>query len=190
MEEKNNGAHLITNPQVLFSWRAPVRAYKQKTEGILRFYFALALLLSVVVALFGDWILILPIAASVFLFYALTITPPGNVDYKITRFGIEVGGIAYRYESLAGFYITQRFDYFVITAVSNSPFFNHIYLITNSQETLQTIVDVLSDHIVFVEKPQKTFTDKLASVLSSLLPEEKIIVEPQEKHETEKEKPR
>ena len=187
MEEKSTHAHVITNPQVLFSWESPAPAYKPKSGGVLRFYFALALLLSVIVALFGDWILILPISASIFLFYALTITPPGDVEYKLTRFGIETNGVAYRYENLLGFYIVKRFDYFVVTIQSNSPFFNHVYLVVDGQKTLQKVVDILSDKIVFIEKPQKTFTDRFASVLSSVLPDEETTPEPQEKHEVEKE---
>ena len=171
MEEKSTHAHVITNPQVLFSWESPARAYKRKSGGVLRFYFALALLLSVIVALF----------------YALTITPPGDVEYKLTRFGIETNGVAYRYENLLGFYIVKRFDYFVVTIQSNSPFFNHVYLVVDGQKTLQKVVDILSDKIVFIEKPQKTFTDRFASVLSSVLPDEETTPEPQEKHEVEKE---
>ncbi len=179
MEQNTNiTTSSIDNPQVLFSWRAPARAYKQKSNGVLRFYFALALLLSVVVALFGDWILILPIFASVFLYYALTITPPGDIDYKITRFGIETHGTAYRFQDLAGFFITKKFDYFVITIQSNSPFFNHVYLIIDDQKNLQKIVDILSEHLVFVEKPQRTFSDRMALALSSIVPDEEPTAKP------------
>src|SRR3989344_3535471 len=77
------------NPQTIFSWIAPLRAYKRKPAGVLRFYIAIAFLLSLIVFFFGDKILILPIWATVFLVYVLTITSPPIVENKITKFGIE-----------------------------------------------------------------------------------------------------
>lgn len=182
MEAQQHQIHKIDNPQILLSWTAPARAYKKRSAGVLRFYFALALLVSVIVALFGDWILILPIVASVFLFYALTITPPGDVDYKLTRFGIEINGITYRYDALASFYITRKFDYSVITVHSNNPFFKHIFLVISEPKILQKIVNILTQHIVYVEKPQNTITEKMANFLSNMLPYEECVTgEPQEK---------
>ncbi|MGB9883678.1 MAG: hypothetical protein ACPLRN_04185, partial [Microgenomates group bacterium] len=62
------------NPQVVFSWKAPLRPYKKKSALILRFYIAIALLLSLIFFFFGDKILLIPVWAILFLFYVLTIT--------------------------------------------------------------------------------------------------------------------
>src|SRR3989338_7186383 len=37
------------NPQVVYSWKAPLRAYKKRSKYILRFYIAVALLLSIII---------------------------------------------------------------------------------------------------------------------------------------------
>ena len=68
------------NSQVVFSWQAPLRAYKQKSAGVLRFYIALGLLLSLIAILFGDIILLFPIWAIFFLFYVLkcSLIPPAR----------------------------------------------------------------------------------------------------------------
>src|SRR3990167_6232298 len=81
------------NPQVLFSWKAPLRAYKKRSKNVLKFYLAVALLLTAIIFFLGDRILIIPIWSILFLFYVLTITPPPIVDNKITKFGIETAGI-------------------------------------------------------------------------------------------------
>ena len=64
------------NSQRLFSWKAPLRAYKKRSKNILGFYLALSLLISLIVFFFGDRILLIPILTLLFLFYVLTITPP------------------------------------------------------------------------------------------------------------------
>ena len=68
------------NPQIIYSWVAPIRAYKKTKRGILRFYIAVSLLLSLIVYFFGEKILVLPIWAIMFLFYSLTITPPSYIE--------------------------------------------------------------------------------------------------------------
>jgi len=94
------------NPQLVFSWKAPLRAYKKRSKIILRFYIAVALLLSAIIFFFGDKILLIPIFTLLFLFYVLTITPPPEVENKITTFGLEAAGINLRFEILSHFYFT------------------------------------------------------------------------------------
>ncbi|MDO9028554.1 MAG: hypothetical protein Q7U68_06825, partial [Candidatus Roizmanbacteria bacterium] len=88
------------NPQVIFSWKAPLRPYKKRSAIILRFYLAVALLLSLIMFFFGDKILLIPIWALVFIFYVLTITAPPDVENKITTFGVDAAGVTLRWEVL------------------------------------------------------------------------------------------
>lgn len=164
-----------TNPQVIFAWKAPLRAYKKRGAGILRFYVALSFLLTALVFLFGDKILMLPIWAIMFLFYTLTITPPPEVENKITKFGIETAGNTYRWDFLSYFYFSKRFDYHMLVIVSTAPYHYHIYLVVDNDETMYKLAALLSEHIIYQENPQKTFTDKLIESFSSLMPKDEPI---------------
>jgi hypothetical protein len=160
------------NPQVVFSWKAPLRPYKKQSAVILRFYLAVALLLSLIMFFFGDKILLIPIWALVFIFYVLTITPPPEVENKITTFGIEAAGVTLRWEVLSHFYFGKRFGFFTLTVVSRAPYFYHAYLVVQNEETKKKLIEILSDHLVYQEKPQKTITDKMLDWLSNLIPDE------------------
>jgi hypothetical protein len=160
------------NPQVVYSWKAPLRPYKKQGRIILRFYLALALLLSLIVFFFGDKILLIPIWALLFLFYVLTITPPPEVENKITRFGIETTGITLRWESLSHFYFGKRFGFEVLTLVGQPPYYYHVYLVLKNKEMKQELIHLLSDHLIYQEKPQKTFIDKIIDWFSNLIPDE------------------
>lgn len=160
------------NPQLIFSWRAPLRAYKRKSAGVLRFYVALAILLSLIAFFFGELILILPIWATLFLVYVLTVTPPLEVENKITKFGLETAGRTYRFDSLSHFYFVRKFDYFVLVVVSGAPYFSHLYLVVPDLETKSRLTKILAEHLVFQETPHKTFTDKLAETLTRLMPDD------------------
>ncbi len=172
----------ISNPQVVFSWKAPLRAYKKRGKQVMRFYIAVSFLLSAIVFFFGDKILIIPILALLFFFYVLTITPPPNVDNKITIFGIETAGITLRWEVLSHFYYTKRFGYNVLTLVSHAPYFYHAYMIV-PEEVKNKVTTYLSQHIVFMEKPQRNITDRMVEWLSNLIPDD------EETHESFSQKP-
>lgn len=161
------------NPQVIFSWRAPLRPYKKQTGVILRFYLAIALLLSAIMFFFGDKILLIPIWALVFIFYVLTITPPPEIDNKITTFGIDAAGVTLRWEVLSHFYFGKRFGFYTLTIVSQPPYLYHAYLVVPSDDIKRKLVQILSQHLVYQEKPHKTLADKMLDLLSSLIPDEK-----------------
>lgn len=167
----------ITNPQLIYSWKAPLRAYKKRSAGVLRFYIAVSLLLSLIVFFFGERILIIPIWAIMFLFYVLTITPPPEIENRITFFGIETAGNTFRWDFLSHFYLTKKFDYHVVVVVSNPPFFYHIYLVVKDEQTLNQVVKILSQHLLFQEHPQKTLTDKMTEWLTKLMPDSNEIKE-------------
>ena len=159
------------NPQILLSWKAPLRAYKKRAGVILRFYIAVALLLSVVVLLFGDKILIVPILTLFFLFYVLTITPPPIVENRITLFGIDSAGITLRWETLSHFYYTTKFGFTILTVVSHLPISYHLFLIVPADVKSQ-VTHLLSEHLVFMEKPHRGITDRMVDWLSNLVPDD------------------
>jgi len=160
------------NPQLVFLWKAPLRAYKRRSNSILRFYIALAVLLCLIVIFFGDMVLLVPILTLLFLFYVLTITPPPEIENFITTFGIETAGINMRWESLSHFYYTKKFHFNVLTLVSNAPYYYHIFLIVPDEKTKSQINAILSKHMMYVEKPHRNFTDKAIDWLSNLMPDD------------------
>lgn len=162
----------MENPQTVFSWKAPLRPYKKRSKLVLRFYLAVALLLSLIVFFFGDKILLIPIWAVLFLFYVLTITPPPEVENKISKFGLETAGITLRWETLSHFYFTSRFGFCILTVVSHAPYFYHAYLVVPNEDIKKSLMIILSEHLVFQEKPQRSLTDKMIDWFAKLIPDE------------------
>lgn len=160
------------NPQVVYSWKAPLRAYKKSNKKVLRFYIAVALLLTLIIFFLGDRILIIPIWSILFLFYVLTITPPPIVENKVTKFGVETAGITLRWDVLSHFYFTERFGFTVLTLVTNPPYNFHSYMIIPSDQIKKTVMKILAEHIVYQDKPMLTFTDRMIHWLTYLIPED------------------
>ncbi|MFZ6035418.1 MAG: hypothetical protein ACOYUB_04740 [Patescibacteria group bacterium] len=164
------------NPQVVYDWKAPLRPYKKQSGIILRFYLAVALLLSAIFFFFGDKILLIPVWALVFLFYVLTITPPPEVENKITTFGLEAAGVTMRWEALSHFYFGKRFGFNTLTVVSRAPYYYHAYMVVPNNESKEKLKAILSLHLMYQSKPEKTLTDKMLDFLSLLIPDEEEAV--------------
>lgn len=171
----------MENPQVILSWKAPLRPYKKRGKIIIRFYLTIAFLLSVIIIFFSEPILLIPIWAVLFLFYTFTITPPPEIENKITIFGIETAGITLRWEALSYFYFKTRFGFTVLVLVSNPPYFYHAYLVIPDKETKDRVFSIISQKIVYKEKPVQNITDKMVDWLSQLIPDEEDVPAENEK---------
>lgn len=175
----NNPAETVENKQLFYSWKAPIRAYKHRSTGVLRFYIALTLLLAAIAYFFGDKVLMFPIAATLFLFYVLTISEPPIIENRITKFGLETGGNTYRWENLSHFYYYRKFDYYMITLIGHPPLYSHVYVVVPDDSTLRKVLDLVSEHIVFQEVPDRSLTDAILDILNKLMPEEEKKTKPQ-----------
>jgi len=181
-----NSTPLNINPQIIYEWKAPLRAYKKRAKNVLRFYIAVAVLLTVIVYFLGDRVLLLPIWATLFLFYMLTITPPPIVTNRISKFGIETAGITLRWDVLSHFYFIKRFGFDILTLVTQPPYNMHAYLVLSDEKTKKDITRILTEHIVFQEIPKLSLTDRLIKALTYLIPDDeedlpaKIIQNPDE----------
>ncbi len=164
--------HNAQNPQIIFSWKAPLRPYKKRGKNIIRFFLALALLLSLLVIFFADTILLIPIWSVLFLFYVLTVTPPQEIEHKITKFGIESADITMRWELLSHFYYTQRLGFTLLTIVAHPPFSMHSYFVVPNEEIKKKVTTILSEHLIYQEKPTRTLTERMIGWLSLLIPDE------------------
>ncbi len=164
--------NFVKESQTLLSWQAPMRPYKKSGKRVLRFFLAVALLLSIIVFFFGDRMLLLPVWASLFLFYILTITPPPIIENKISKFGLESAGITIRWDMLDKFYFTQRWGFDILVVATKGPYPLQAYFVVPDNAIKQKIATLVGEHLVYVTHPRKTFTDRLVNFFSKLVPEE------------------
>lgn len=164
--------NLLQRSQTLVSWEAPLRPFKSNKKYLLRFFLALALILSLIVLFISDIILIIPIWAVLFLFYVLAITPPPTVENKVTKFGLETAGVRLRWDALSHFYFMNRFGFEVLTVVTDPPYNLHVYMVLPDSTTKEKVAYILGEKITFMERPPKSITDRLIDLFSILVPED------------------
>lgn len=173
--DQTNETLVEAQDQTVFVWKAPLRPYKKRSTILLRFFLAVALLVSAVVFFFGDLVTILPIWALLFLFYIFAITPPPIVDNRITVFGVETAGVMLRWDVLSHYYFDERLGYQVLVLVTHGPYYAHSYLVLPDNETKSTVNAILNQHLMLMTNPPKTVTDKIIRFFSALIPEETVV---------------
>lgn len=159
--------------QTLFTWSAPLRPFKKRSTTLLRFFLAVALLISAVVFFFGDLVTVVPVWALLFLFYIFAITPPPTIENRITVFGVETAGVMLRWDALSHYYFDERLGYRLVVLVTHGPYYAHSYLVVPDEETRKKVSAILNQHLMCLTNPPKTFTDKIIRFLYGLIPEEK-----------------
>lgn len=180
----------VRNPQIVFSWKAPLRPYMNRSPQIIRFYLAIALLISLIIFFFGDRILLIPLWALLFLFYVFTVTPPPEIEHKISQFGIETAQMTFRWENLDHFFFTRRLGYDILVLVTVGPWPYYAYLVLPSEEIKDKVTLLLSEQVVYMEEPRRNFTDKATEWLLRLVPDEKRNHTPlKENHLTSSQRP-
>lgn len=158
--------------QTLYTWRAPLRPFRKRSVALLRYFLAVALLVSAIVFFFGDLVTVVPIWALLFLFYIFSVTPPPVVENRITIFGVENAGVTLRWDVLSHYYFDERLGYRVLVLVTHGPYYAHSYLVIPDQEAREAIHTILNQHLMYMANPQKTFTDKVVQFFAALVPEE------------------
>jgi len=166
----DNNVISMKNPQIILSWKAPLRPYKKRLGSILRFYLAVALLFSLIVFFIGDKILLIPTWAILFLFYILTVTPPPIINNAVTSFGVETGGITIKWEFFSYFYLSSRFGYKMLTLVGHPPYNAHVYLVLPNDEKENNLINIFAEKVVYRQKPADGFVEKTTNFFLSLVP--------------------
>ncbi|HNQ31488.1 MAG TPA: hypothetical protein PKG71_02095 [Candidatus Woesebacteria bacterium] len=172
MDQSNPVASEMAD-QTLFTWSAPLRPFKKRSTTLLRFFLAVALLISAVVFFFGDLVTVVPIWALLFLFYIFAITPPPIIENRITVFGVETAGVMLRWDALSHYYFDERLGYRLVVLVTHGPYYAHSYLVMPDEDTRIKVSKILNQHLMCLTNPPKTFTDKIIRFLYGLIPEER-----------------
>jgi hypothetical protein len=92
----------------LASWVAPTRRFSPKPATWYLGLFVIALVIIILLAILREFWLILVVAASVFVFYALAVVQPEGVVHRILSSGIEIGERLYPWKDLQSFWVNQQ----------------------------------------------------------------------------------
>lgn len=145
----------------LLVFKSPSRPPIVLDRELYAFSVAVALLLSIIVAFFGEYIAILLIWAVLFFIIALSIRPPEDVEHKITTEGITSLNHVYLWEELGPFWFTKKGGYTVLHIIQPGYALGSLLVVIPQDMEIAKVRDTLAKYLPFVETPEKSRTDRL-----------------------------
>ncbi len=167
MEEKTEQT---AKPRVrdLLVWKSMNRTTWQYGKEVFATFGAIALLVSVILAFFQEWLAIVVTWAAFFLFWALTKIPPEEVEHKITTEGIISMNHGYLWIELGPFWFSKRGGENILH-VAHRNVVGQLIMIVN-QNDKEKIKDVLAEYLPFIELPEKSTVDKMSDWFAKKFP--------------------
>lgn len=160
----------------LFAWKSPNRTTWQASGQAFAALGAVALLVSLILMLFQEWLAILVTWSAFFLFYALTRIPPEEVAHKITTEGIISMNHAYLWRELGPFWFTpSRTEGFTtrgaetILHVAHRNIFGQLAIIIQKEDE-EKVRETLAEYLPFIELPEKSLVERLSDWFAKKFP--------------------
>lgn len=97
-----------TEVKTLLSWTAPGRPFKKRGKEYLINLILIMLAVNTILFLFSQYLLMVAVAALVFLAYALSAVAPHDYHYKITSEGVMVEDSFFLWQELYDFYFKRK----------------------------------------------------------------------------------
>ena len=155
--------------QILYSWKSPSHPYKKRSRMFYQTVAAFTLLLVVIVFFLHEFLLIGVILSVAFVVYAIYSVPPITIEHKITPLGFENAGRLFRWPELSSFWFEEKWGSKILVIQTHLPFFSQIRAVIEplSQNKIKQII---GKYLLFIEKPQKTFVDRLTDWIQKSIP--------------------
>lgn len=166
-EKENEPQHHAI--KTLLAWTAPGRPFRKRQKEYFASVLLIALLVSIILFLFSQYLLILVVASLVFVAFALATVPPHDFHYKITTEGIRIEDHFYLWQELYDFYFKKR-DGTKILHVRTHAFIPGELTITLGDLHEDQVKSALLIYLPYREVVRKTFVEKSGDWLSRNFP--------------------
>lgn len=157
----------LNEEKVLFEWTAPERPYQERNKDFWITAIAILILVSVILIFINEFLLVMALAAVLFLYYALATVPPREVAYKITNRGIYFEEVHYPWDFLERFWFKKSLSTATVNFGTMVKFPRVVMMVINEkdQEKIKEIVvkriPLLESSPTFIDKITKWFADRL-----------------------------
>ncbi len=157
----------LNEEKVLFEWTAVERAYQKRNKDFWVTAIAILVLVSVILIFLKEFFLVMALVSVLFLYYALSSVPPGEVDNKITNRGVYFGELHYSWDVLEKFWFKKSLSTTTVNFGTLLKFPRMVAMVIDEKdegkikEIVVKRIPLLENSPTFVDKLTKWFADRL-----------------------------
>ena len=152
----------------LFAWKSANRAVQQYPKEVFGTFGAIALLISIILLFFQEWLAIVVTWAALFLFYMLTKMEPVEVEHKITTEGVVSMGHSYLWGELGPFWFSRKGETLTLH-IAHRSILGQLMILVDEQDK-EKILDILADFLPYIETPERSPVEKMADWFAKTFP--------------------
>jgi hypothetical protein len=158
----------------LYKWTAPSRKVLKPDKEIYSTIIAVAILASIIFFFIKEFLLIVVVWALVFFYYALSQMESEMVEHKVTTQGLVSYGKSWLWTELGPFWFEGEGRDRVLKIASRRDWLGQMVLLLNGADE-KKLTEILAKYLPFIETPEKTFSDKAVTWLTSKFSFEKAV---------------
>jgi hypothetical protein len=146
--------------EVYISWQDHSKvAPKHFKPSFLRSMIISGIVASFILAAMGEFFLILLILSVAFAMYALSTTPPVDIKYELSNYGLEVAGVMYKWREFRHFFFTTttQIPMLAVDTVERIPGRLYIKMADIEPERLK---EIFLKYIPYLKEEPLSSTDK------------------------------
>ena len=165
---------IFEGPQVhtLLAWHAPGRPYRARSKDFYINSLLIVMALEVILFLFSQYLLMVVILSLAFLSFALAVTPPHTLFYRISTEGIAMDEHFFLWQELYDFYFKER-NGLSVMHVRTKAYFPGELIILPGEVPKDHLRQIMLAFLPYREVVRRTATEKAAEWLDRSFPLEK-----------------
>jgi hypothetical protein len=152
----------------LLTWSAMSRPYKPLDRQIFATGVIIAVLISIIAAFAGEWMLIAVIVAGVFAYYMWSTVPPEMTEFAITSKGVRAHNQLHLWQELTRWWIDEKVGHRMLVIEAPLSVARRLHLILGDTPA-EKVQEALSKYLP-MEKPVETSMDKAGRWLAEKFP--------------------
>lgn len=168
----------------IMSWVSENRVFDPKSPQWFLGLFAIGIVSVIALAVIREVMLILLVAAAIFVYYALARVQPIEVEHTIYNTGIKTGGRMYAWKELTSFWFYQKLGVNILRIDTKFHFPNTVEILVHDEQE-EEIKSILQRYLPMAEKPPSeipVMADNAFISVAQKIPYQKKIVNWVEHH--------
>ncbi len=147
----------------LYSCTVPARVTKKlATPKITKTMIVIAIVGALLLAIMGEYFLILVIASLVFIKYVLSATPAEKITYSITNHGVNYAGQGYLWSDLKHYFFTEEEGVDILNVDVKDGLPARLFLTVKEGDKTK-LHEIFQQYLPYLDKPPQSFIDKAYS---------------------------
>ncbi len=163
----------IEQEKVLLTWKAKSRPFNPDQERSRTVLIVLGVLLVVIFAFAGEWMLITLMAAGAFYYYAQNRVVPEEVDYSITNKGLKAFGRVYLWWEMRRWWVEAKINENLLVFDLTTGLMGRMYVPMGNVKQPE-VEKVMAKYLIY-EKPAETAVDRMTKWVAEKFPLENKI---------------